>query len=145
MAGLTGKPRFPRSVIILIVEDEALFRMDACEFLIDQEFTVFTASDAQEALAVLHQLDGKVDLLFTDVNLPGERDGFDLVREVGMRWPGIRILFTSGALDGRDLPADLWQFGPVLSKPYHLDALALKIVDAIFPPEEPINLLAALD
>ncbi|MFB9047167.1 response regulator [Sphingobium indicum] len=142
MAGLTGRPRFPRPVIVLVVEDEALVSMNVCEFLIDQEFTVFAAQHVEEALDVLHQLNGRIDLLFTDVNMPGERDGLDLAREVSIRWPGTRVLITSGGLNGQELPVDLRQFGPILPKPYRLDALASKIIDAIFPPLEPIQLLA---
>lgn len=142
MAGLTGRPRFPRPVIIVVVEDEPLISMDVCEFLVDQEFTVFAAHDVEEALGILHQLGGCVDLLFTDVNMPGERDGLDLVREVSGLWPDVRILITSGTLSTEELPSDLQQFGPVLPKPYRLDALASTIIDVIFPPLEPINLLA---
>ncbi|GLV30244.1 hypothetical protein TomTYG75_27600 [Sphingobium sp. TomTYG75] len=116
--------------------------MNVCEFLIDQEFTVFAAQDVEEALGILHRLDGLVDLLFTDVNMPGQQDGFDLARQVSSRWPSTRILITSGGLGGQELPDDLRQFGPVLPKPYHLDALASKIIDAIFPPSEPITLFA---
>lgn len=90
---------------------------------------------------MLHQLDGRI-VLFTDVNMPGERDGFDLVREVSVRWPGTRILITSGGLNGQELPIDLRQFGPIVPKPYHLDVLTSKIIDAIFPPSEPIHLTA---
>ncbi|EQB05132.1 MULTISPECIES: response regulator [Sphingobium] len=141
-AAPTGRPRFPRPVIILVVEDEALVSMNVCEFLVDQEFTVFAAQDVEEALGVLHQLDGRIDLVFTDVNMPGAQDGFDLVREVSRRWPEIRILVTSAGLNGQEPPADLRHFGPILAKPYRLDVLALKIIDAIFPPSEPIDLLA---
>ncbi|WP_323810693.1 response regulator [Sphingobium baderi] len=141
-AAPTGRPRFPRPVIILVVEDEALVSMNVCEFLVDQEFTVFAAQDVEEALGVLHQLDGRIDLVFTDVNMPGAQDGFDLVREVSRCWPEIRILVTSAGLNGQEPPADLRHFGPILAKPYRLDVLALKIIDAIFPPSEPIDLLA---
>lgn len=74
--------------------------------------------------------------------MPGRQDGFDLARQVSNRWPGTRILITSGGSDGQELPDDLRQFGPVLPKPYRLDALASKIIDAIFPPSEPTTLLA---
>ena len=141
-AAPTGRPRFPRPVIILVVEDEALVSMNVCEFLVDQEFTVFAAQDVEEALGVLHQLDGRIDLVFTDVNMPGAQDGFDLVREVNRCWPEIRILVASAGLNGQEPPADLRHFGPILAKPYRLDVLALKIIDAIFPPSEPIDLLA---
>ncbi len=137
-----GRPRFPRPVIILVVEDEALVSMNVCEFLVEQEFTVFAAQDAGEALGLLEQLDGKVDLMFTDVNMPGDLNGFDLVRQVSIRWPAMRIVITSGGCHPGDLPADLRRYGPMLMKPYSLDALDLQMVNAIFPPSEPIKLLA---
>lgn len=141
-AGLTGRPRFPRPANILVVEDEALVSMNVCEFLIDQEFTVFAAQDVEEALGILHQLDGRIDLLFTDVNMPGERDGFDLVRQACEFWPAMRILITSGGLEPDDLPVDLRKFGPIIPKPYHLDLLASHIIDAVFPPWDPVKILA---
>ncbi|AMK26198.1 response regulator [Sphingobium sp. TKS] len=116
-AAPTGRPRFPRPVIILVVEDEALVSMNVCEFLVDQEFTVFAAQDVEEALGVLHQLDGRIDLVFTDVNMPGAQDGFDLVREVSRRWPEIRILVTSAGLNGQEPPADLRTLVPSLPSP----------------------------
>lgn len=142
VAERTGRPRFPRPVIILVVEDEALVSMNVCEFLVEQEFTVFAAQDAGEALGLLEQLDGKVDLMFTDVNMPGELNGFDLVRQVSIRWPAMRIVITSGGCDPGDLPADLRRYGPMLMKPYSLGALDVQMVNAIFPPSEPMTLLA---
>lgn len=52
-----------------------------CTFLVGQESAVGAAQDLVEALGILHRLDGRIDLLFTDVNMPGERDGFDLARQ----------------------------------------------------------------
>jgi DNA-binding response OmpR family regulator len=138
----TGRPRFPRSVVILVVEDEALVSMNVCEFLVDQEFTVFAAQDVEEAIALLDQLGGGVDLIFTDVNMPGERNGFDLAREVSSRWPAIHIVITSAGWSQNALPTDLHRFGPIIAKPYSLNCLASRIIHAIFPPSEPVNLLA---
>lgn len=140
-AGPTGRPRFPKPVVILVVEDEALVSMNVCEFLVDQEFTVFAAQDVDEALDLLRQLDGGVDLIFTDVNMPGERNGFDLAREVSSRWPAVHVMITSGGCSQNALPADLQHFGPIMSKPYDLSVLASRIIEAIFPPSEPVNLL----
>lgn len=139
LAGRTGRPRFPKPVIILVVEDEALVSMNVCEFLEEQEFTVFAAQDVEEALGLLEQLDGRIDLIFTDVNMPGEQNGFDLVRQVALRWPAVRMLITSGSFGRDDLPMDLHRYGPILSKPYSLDVLALQMIKAIFPPSEPMD------
>jgi len=56
---------------------------------------VLTASDASSALAVLAS-SPKVDLLFTDVGLPNEVDGRQLVNAARKRWPNLRVLFTTG-------------------------------------------------
>ena len=120
-----GRPRFSRPMIVLVVEDEALVNMNVCDFLVDQEFTVFSARNAHEALSLMEELGGAVDLLFTDVNMPGELDGFDLVRLAHNRWPGVRILITTGGRDPSDLPPDLQKFGPMLPKPYRLEILGM--------------------
>ncbi|WP_240334428.1 response regulator [Sphingobium estronivorans] len=120
----TGKPRFDRPMVILVVEDEALVNMNICEFLIDEEFTVFSARGANEALMLMEALDGSVDLLFTDVNMPGGMDGFDLVRLAQERWPAVKILIATGGRDSSDLPSDLQKFGPMLMKPYRLEVMA---------------------
>ena len=125
MSEYNGRPRFSRPMIILVVEDEALVNMNACEFLIEQEFTVFSARDADEALSLMEELGGTVDLLFTDVNMPGAFDGFDLVRAAREKWPHIGILITTGGRNPSDLPPDLQEFGPMLAKPYSLEILGI--------------------
>lgn len=119
----TGKPRFDRPMVVLVVEDEVLVNMNICEFLIDEEFTVFSAREAKEAVALLETLDGAVDLLFTDVNMPGGMDGFDLVRLTQNRWPTVKILIATGGRASTDLPLDLQKFGPMLIKPYGLELM----------------------
>ncbi|NML91165.1 response regulator [Sphingobium sp. TB-6] len=110
-------------MVILVVEDEALVNMNVCEFLIDEEFTVFSAREAKEALMLMEALGGSVDLLFTDVNMPGGMDGFDLVRLTQERWPAVKILITTGGRDSSDLPPDLQKLGPMLMKPYKLEIM----------------------
>lgn len=118
-------------MIILVVEDEVLVNMNVCDFLIDEEFTVFSARNADEALALMEQLGGAVDLLFTDVNMPGALNGFDLARLTHERWPGIKILITTGGRDPSDLPPDLQKFGPMLAKPYRLEILGMMAANMI--------------
>ena len=67
------------SVGVLIVEDEFLLRMDAAEFMKKSEFTVYEASNADEAIALL-ELHGDIRAVFTDIHMPGSMDGLKLKR-----------------------------------------------------------------
>ena len=80
---------------ILIVEDEAIVRMLAVDMLEDAGYVVREAGTADEALAVLEK-GVPVDIVFTDVRMPGSMDGLALAGIVGDRWPQIGIIITSG-------------------------------------------------
>jgi len=85
----------PLPAVALVAEDEFLLRMEAADTLSDVGFTVLEVASADDALRFLEERDD-VDLLFTDVNMPGHLDGFGLAREVAARWPGITIIVCSG-------------------------------------------------
>jgi CheY-like chemotaxis protein len=80
---------------ILIVEDEAFVRLLGAGMLAHAGFKVIEAADGDEALELL-EAESDVQLLFTDVNLPGIIDGMALVRQVHERWPRIGIIVVSG-------------------------------------------------
>ncbi len=101
--------------VALVAEDEFLLRMEAADTLSDAGFTVLEVASADDALRFLEDKDG-VDLLFTDVNMPGRLDGFGLAREVALRWPGITIIVCSGA--AKPLPGDLPAKARFIDKPY---------------------------
>ncbi|MDP4026755.1 response regulator [Methylobacterium sp. NEAU 140] len=88
----TPSPR--HRALAVVAEDEPLMRFETSDFLADEGYEVAEAHDAASALAAVERLGG-VDLLFTDVRMPGERDGADLAREVARRWPGTRIIVCS--------------------------------------------------
>ncbi len=113
---------------ILVAEDDDEVREMVVEMLEELGYRVLKARDATKAIAILESDGPPVDLLFTDVVMPGPLRSTDLAREVRERWPDIAILFTSGYTenaivhDGRlDAGVDL------LSKPYSREALARKI------------------
>lgn len=110
--------------VVLVVEDEVLVRMLACDILRDAGYDALEAVDAREALLLL---DARPDvaLLFTDVDMPGEINGLGLARLVSMRWPNLPIIATSGAaiVDPVDLPAN----GVFLQKPYSPSSLIERV------------------
>jgi CheY-like chemotaxis protein len=80
--------------VILIVEDEALVRLSAVGMLEDAGFRMIEAVNSRQALELL-AADSDVQLLFTDVNMPGAIDGLALAHEVHDRWPHIGIMVAS--------------------------------------------------
>ncbi len=103
---------------VLIVEDEALLRMDAVDFLRDAGFTIFEASHADEAIALLERYDD-IKVVFTDIHMPGSMDGLKLAHYVRGRWPPVKLIVTSGLAMPRteDMPLGTTFVG----KPYRLE------------------------
>ena len=110
-----AKPDQPHTV--LVVEDEILVRFVLAEHLRGCGYRVLEAANAAEAVAVLKS-DVAVDVLFTDVQIPGELDGFGLARWARGRRPRIRIIITSGHERSAHKVSDLCDEEPYLRKPY---------------------------
>ncbi|TDY21957.1 PAS domain S-box-containing protein [Paraburkholderia sp. BL6665CI2N2] len=85
--------RVPASLTILVVDDDHSSREATSELLISIGYEVRQAADAETGLGVL--MTGKIDVLLTDIVLPG-RSGVELAKEAIERRPGIRIVFVSG-------------------------------------------------
>jgi CheY-like chemotaxis protein len=100
--------------IILIVEDEALARLDAAELLRDGGFGVREAANASEAMDFLRS-ELCVDLLFTDINLGKGLNGIELAMWALGNLPGLKILVTTAEILKTILPRAL---GTILLKPY---------------------------
>jgi two-component sensor histidine kinase len=82
---------------VLIVEDEMMLRMRAVDIVEDAGFTPIEAVNADEALAILESR-SDIELLFTDIQMPGSMDGLRLAHAVHERWPSIKIILVSGKL-----------------------------------------------
>ncbi len=83
---------------ILVVDDEPSLRDVACFTLRGYGYRVFQASDGVEALRVLDDHGPEIDILFTDVVMPG-KGGREIVEAVTSSWPHIRVIYTSGYTD----------------------------------------------
>ena len=110
---------------VLIAEDEFIVRLTIAEFLRDAGYNVIEAGNADEALEVF-QSGQPVDLLFTDVRMPGSMDGCELAKQVRAKWPATQIILTSGYSEGlltaRSVTEDF-----VVPKPYRPQAVLTTI------------------
>ena len=116
---------------ILVVEDNPAVRATVVAQLESLGYTYHEAENGAAALALLRS-DTKIDLLFTDIMMPGGMSGRDLAREAAMLRPGLRVLFTSGFLGGSLQDANRIRSGDLLlSKPYRKRELALKLREVL--------------
>ena len=126
-----------RPTVILLVEDEALVRMIASDILTDEGgYRVIEAVNVEEALTLLEP-QHDVRLVFTDVEMPGSLDGFALARIVDMRFPGIKVIVTSGRMTpgAGDLPKGM----RFLPKPYLPSALVRMVREMLDQAAKPIT------
>ncbi|MGI4797652.1 MAG: response regulator [Janthinobacterium lividum] len=86
----------PNAPYALVVDDDFMIRMDATEILEEAGFRVLEAEHGDAAYELLKTRHPEVMLLFTDVQMPGELDGFALARNVSVSWPHISIIVASG-------------------------------------------------
>lgn len=113
---------------VLVVEDNNEIRALAAHQLRRFRYAVIEATDPADALAILHSSQ-HVDLLFTDVVMPGGLSGPDLAERAKALRPHLKVLFTSGFPDIRS--GGCPQPGMLLSKPYRSQELARKLHEAL--------------
>jgi two-component system, response regulator PdtaR len=120
-----------RNPVILVVDDEDLLRQMVAEALASEGFVVLEAANAMEALGQL-ELRHDVQLLFTDIQMPGNLDGLGLVELVHERWPHVLLIVTSGQVrPGFDaLPYDA-RFVP---KPFNESEMLRQVNDLLSNP-----------
>ena len=115
------------SETILVVEDDDEVRETAVNLLTDLGYRVLKAREALGALSVVES-GVPIDLLFTDVVMPGPLRSPDLARKATERLPGLAVLFTSGYTENAIVHGGRLDRGvELLSKPYTREALARKI------------------
>ncbi|MEJ8475431.1 cell cycle histidine kinase CckA [Roseibium algae] len=125
VADLTG------SASILLVEDEEAVRAFGARALASRGYTVFEAGSGTEALEVMEETGGKIDLVVSDVVMP-EMDGPTLLVELRKTQPDLKIIFVSGYAEDafeENLPANEKFF--FLPKPFTLKQLATTVKDVL--------------
>jgi DNA-binding NtrC family response regulator len=90
--GVTDKPN-PQETILL-VEDEVLVRVPIAQYLRDCGYRVIEAVNAEEAMTVLLHEETVVDIVFSDIEMPGAVDGFGLAKWIREHRPGLDVLLA---------------------------------------------------
>jgi DNA-binding NtrC family response regulator len=105
-------------IVVLVVEDEVLIRLDIVDYLNRQGFEVLEAEGADEAIEILVARP-EVEILFTDIDMPRGVDGLKLAAAVRDRWPPIKIVVTSGhrTVTADQLPVDARFFSKPSARP----------------------------
>jgi CheY-like chemotaxis protein len=103
---------------VLVVEDEVIIRLVIADYLRECGYRVHEAVSAEEAIAILQAPEVSIDVVFSDVDMPGNMDGFGLARWVRANKPGMQVILTSSAERSADIAGTLCEAGPLLRKPY---------------------------
>lgn len=111
----------PAQRTILVVDDDEDVRDLARAYLEDQGYQVLQAPNGTEGLRILSS--AKVDLLFTDILMPGDMDGFELAERAKQACPTLRVLYTSGFFKELPRRGTAPPDGAIVPKPWRLSHL----------------------
>lgn len=114
----------PEPITILVVDDEPLMQRFLCHALSVDGYSLLKGHSARHALELCRQHLGSIDLLVTDICMPG-MDGLELAAQARTLRPHMRILFVSGSFPvTKSVPVE---FGGFLPKPFSPDILRHKV------------------
>lgn len=117
---------------ILVVEDEPELRALVCEILRGFGYVVFEAGSGPDAMSVWEKNQEKIDLLLTDMVMPGNMSGRELSEKIKARKPGIKVIYTSGySVETLGKDFSFRRGLNFLQKPYHPMALAKVVRDSL--------------
>jgi DNA-binding NtrC family response regulator len=132
LSAMASAKEATRQRVVLVVEDEILVRSPVAEFLRMAGYKVIEAANATEAVAVF--VSGAViDLVFSDVDMPGAVDGIGLTHWISRHYPGIHVMLTSGIAHAARTKGIAAAFLP---KPYRLATVALRIRSLLEEPRQ---------
>jgi CheY-like chemotaxis protein len=103
---------------VLVVEDEVLIRWVIADHLRDCGYRVIEAGSGDEAIDILRRTALTIDVVFSDVGMPGAIDGFALFRWVRQQRPTIKMVLASGMAKAADAAEALCEEAHLVAKPY---------------------------
>lgn len=112
--------------IVLVVEDDICIRMPIAEYLRDCGYKVIEAVSADGAIAVLTHAETGVDIVFSDIEMPGSVDGFGLAKWIRENRPGMDVVLAGTVARSVGAAKELCEEGP-LPKPYDAQAVHNRI------------------
>ena len=124
-----ARPRSSSAAIILLVDDDEATRETAGMILEVLGFAVLAAPSGAAALQLARSAD-RVDLLLTDVRMPG-MNGVELARELSARFPSTPVLFMSGYASGAMDAGDLPRGAAFIAKPFTIEDLESSVREAL--------------
>lgn len=116
----------------MVVDEEPVVRAFLCVYLRDCGYLTLSVESAEKAIALL-AAKVAVDLVFSDVRMSGESDGYDLARWIAENRPGLPVILTSGDA-AKENAANMLCSAEVLSKPYGFDHAVTRIRKRIERP-----------
>ena len=117
-------------VRVLLVEDEVFLRMDTAAELRRVGFQVVEAAEADAAMQFI-EAGERVDLVFTDVKMPGLLDGLALAERIRAKFPMMPVIITSGDTNMEDTASRVGKF---VAKPYQPTGVASMIAEILGSP-----------
>jgi len=124
--------------VILVVEDEAIIRMGTAQMLEDAGFEILEACNADVALKILESRTD-INVVFTDIQMPGSLCGLKLAHAIQDRWPPIHLIVASGlqAPTQDEFP----KLGRFIRKPYAQKELLKALQELLGPTPAPYRYL----
>jgi CheY-like chemotaxis protein len=118
--------------VILVVDDEAGVREMTVELLAERGYEIYEAIDSTSAFSQSRKL-GRLDLLITDIGLPGAMNGLALAKQLRLERPDLKILFITGYAKAEGISESML-LGKVVSKPFSLNEIAQCVSAALATP-----------
>jgi CheY-like chemotaxis protein len=116
----------PAIQTVLVVEDEIFVRMVISDYLRSCGYKVVEAANADEALVVLQHIEITVDVVFSDIEMPGSMGGFELAKWLRTHRPEVEVILTGNVPRAAEAASELCESGP-LPKPYEPQMAADRI------------------